>query len=246
MATDFVFLHGGKQGGWVWDETIAAMHAQAPDEIGRVLALDVPGCGAKRARPTDALDLNAVVEDLAGDVRASGVRDAVLVGHSQAGTVLPRLLETSPDVFRRVVYVSCCAPAPGQSVAQMMGTSVRGTHPDEVGWPIDPSLGFEALFVPMFFNDMDAATRESFLAKLGGDEWPSACRDETAWRYGRTPQIPATFVVCLDDGSLPASWQRRFAERLGVNATVDIQAGHQAMNTRPHTLAEVLRHEARR
>ncbi|MEO6716203.1 MAG: hypothetical protein ABIM50_03015 [Novosphingobium sp.] len=27
--TDFAFLHGGGQGSWVWDETIAAMKAQS-------------------------------------------------------------------------------------------------------------------------------------------------------------------------------------------------------------------------
>jgi pimeloyl-ACP methyl ester carboxylesterase len=246
MPVDYVFLHGGKQGGWVWGETIAALRAQAPSEVGKVLALDIPGCGAKRGRETDDLTFEAIIQELADDVRASGVRDAVLVGHSQAGTALPRLLEAAAHAFRRAVYVSCCAPAPGQTVAQMMGASVHGSSPDEVGWPADPALGFDALFPLMFCNDMSEAQQRAFVGKLGSDEWPAASATEDAWRYGGAPQIPSTYVICLDDGILTVPWQIRFAERFGADARVDVQAGHQVMNTRPHTLAEVLRFEANR
>lgn len=38
--------------------------------------------------------------------------------------------------------------------------------------------------------------------------------------------------------------QEIFAERLGAGRRVRIDAGRQVMNTRPHALAEVLRHEA--
>jgi pimeloyl-ACP methyl ester carboxylesterase len=159
---------------------------------------------------------------------------------------MPRLLEAASAAFRRAVYVSCCAPATGQTVAQMMGGSVHGASPDEVGWPADPAQGFDALFPLMFCNDMSHEQQRAFLAKLGDDEWPAACAAESGWRYGRTPQLPATYVGCLDDGSLPVPWQARFAERFGAQIRVDIQAGHQVMNTRPQTLAEVLRLEASR
>ena len=52
---DFVFLHGGGQAGWVWDETLAALALQTGGGFGRALTLDIPGCGSKRGRPT-ALD----------------------------------------------------------------------------------------------------------------------------------------------------------------------------------------------
>lgn len=242
-ATDFVFQHGGAQGGWVWDETIAALRLQAPRSIGQTLALDVPGCGRKRGRATDALSFDDIIEELAGDVRAAGVRDAVLVGHSQAGTVLPRLLEALAGTFRRVVYVSCCAPLPGQSVAAMMGAGLHGSDPETVGWPADPALGLDALFRRMFCNDMAPEEIEPFLARKEGDQWPAISGAETDWRYGRSPAVPATYIACLDDGILPMPWQRRFAERFGARV-LQIQAGHQVMNTRPHALAEMLRFEA--
>ena len=41
--TDFAFLHGGVQGGWVWTETLAALALQTGGAFGRALALDIPG-----------------------------------------------------------------------------------------------------------------------------------------------------------------------------------------------------------
>lgn len=43
---DIAFVHGGGQGSWVWDDTLAALDLQAGNAFGRVVALDAPGCGA--------------------------------------------------------------------------------------------------------------------------------------------------------------------------------------------------------
>ncbi|CAM8672471.1 MULTISPECIES: hypothetical protein [Sphingobium] len=62
---------GGKQGGWIWNELIAALVMQAPD-IEPPLILDIPGCGAKRGRDTSGLGLDAVIEELAHDIAWPG------------------------------------------------------------------------------------------------------------------------------------------------------------------------------
>lgn len=244
-ATDYVFLHGGGQGGWVWDETIAALEQQSLGRFGRALALDIPGCGAKRGRATDQLTPDDVAAELIADIERAGLKDAVLVGHSQAGCVLPALIERAPGLFRRAVYVTCSIPLPGQTVLQMMGTGVHGEREDEVGWPADPKGGdLRALYPLMFCNDMDEAQAAAFMAKLGPDAWPAQSYQAADWRFARLGEVPATFVVCLRDGVLPARWQEVFARRFGAERLVRIDAGHQVMNTRPHALAEVLRGEA--
>ena len=242
---DYVFLHGGMQGAWVWEETIAALRAQAGETVGRTLALDVPGCGAKRGQDTAELHIDAVVAELADELAAADVRQALLVGHSQAGTILPRLIATHPGRFGRVVYVSCSAPLPGQSIAAMMGLSRHGQSAEEVGWPLDPATHpLAEQFELMFCNDMTASEKGAFLSRLGHDRWPARVSAETAWRYDAASPIAATFVVCLADGILPPAWQERFAARLGAERIVRGDAGHQVMNTRPHALAEILRMEA--
>jgi pimeloyl-ACP methyl ester carboxylesterase len=242
---NFVFLHGGGQAGWVWDECIAALCMQAGERIGATLALDAPGCGAKRGRNTENLNMADVVRELIADIENAGLNDVILVGHSQAGQPIPMMARLRPDLFRRLVYVSCSAPLPGQSVSQMIGKSLQGTHENEVGWPVDPATtSMEERFALMFCNDMSNQQAREFLGKLGKDSWPLKTYAESAWNYENLDVIPATYVVCMRDKSLPAAWQEIFADRLAVERIVRIDAGHQVMNSRPQALAEILLIEA--
>jgi pimeloyl-ACP methyl ester carboxylesterase len=241
---DYAFLHGGGQGSWVWDETIAALHRQRAG-FGRALALDVPGCGTKRGRDTAAFDNRDIARELVADIESADFRDVVLVGHSQAGQVLPFMAEMKPGLFRRLVYISCSIPMPGQGVHALMGDSLRGTHEGEIGWPYDPATtGMMEGFGIMFCNDMAPAQKDAFTARLGVDAWPPATYAYTDWAFAAQP-IPATFVVCLQDNILPPAWQERFADRYGCERLVRVDAGHQVMSTRPEALAEILRNEVR-
>lgn len=245
QRVDFAFLHGGGQGSWVWAETIAALHRQAGARPIYSMALDVPGCGSKRGRDTTAIDTEAVVTELLADLSASGLKDIILVGHSQAGTLLPRLAARSPDLFRRLVYVTCAMPRTGQTLLQMIGSSLRGNNPEEVGWTLDPKVYSVAeRNARMFCNDMSATEAEILLGKLGKDGWPRQTYAETNWSIRSPESVASTYVTCLQDEALPVAWQETFARRLYAERRVHIDAGHQVMNSRPQTLAEVLLHEA--
>lgn len=248
MNTDltYAFLHGGGQGSWVWHETIAALRLQSGGKCTRVLALDVPGCGEKRGRDTADIGVDDIVTELLDDLERTSNKDIVLIGHSQAGSMMPRLAERRPELFRRLIYVTCSSPLQGQTVLQMMGTGRHGDHADQVGWPFDPKTvqDMRERYPLMFCNDMSSEQAMAFLVRLGHDAWPGACYAATDWRYDHLDVIPATYVVCLQDGALPVAWQEKFAARFKAQRLVRIDAGHQVMNTRPHALAEVLRHEA--
>jgi pimeloyl-ACP methyl ester carboxylesterase len=236
----FALLHGGGQGSWVWDEVVPLLEAKGA----HVLALDAPGCGTKRGRDTSLISMDDIDGDLIADIEAAGCSKITLVGHSQAGTTLPRLLEKRPDLFSKVIYVSCCAPAPGQTIMQMIGASVRGVNPDEVGWivPLDANSPVER-YRAMFCNDMSEAEADAFLAKLGLDNWPRSSIEEANWRYDHLAPIPSTYILCEQDTSLPPLWQERFAMRLHSDKIVRINAGHQVMNTQPEQLANLLLQE---
>ncbi len=242
--TDFVFLHGGGQGSWIWDETIAALKLQTGGNA-RCLALDVPGCGTKRGRDTSALTFDDIVAELAGDIAAAGLNKPILVGHSQAGQVLPRLEAQMPGAFARQVYVSCIAHASGKNIADMMLAQIEfdpeGPFAAVFGNPdIDPLERFRVMFV----NDMAKADQDAFLARLLKDEWPPVTYTETNWNFDHLSEVPSTYVVCLQDQVLIPYWQRIYAERFHCDRIVNIDAAHQVQNTRPQALAEVLLAEA--
>lgn len=238
----FALLHGGGQGSWAWEQIAAALQERGAT----VLLLDVPGCGAKRDRDIGTLTVDDIAAELIGDIRSAGFSEVLLVGHSLAGAVLPRMAEQAPELFRRLVYLSCSAPKPGQTFLAMLGTGVHGENEDEVGWPVDPRTHSRAQRDRvMLCNDMDSAQADAFLTRLGQDDWPMDAVTRDDWRYDHLADMPSTYIVCEQDQILPPQWQERFAERLHVDRLVRIDAGHQAMNTRPAELADLLLAEAR-
>jgi pimeloyl-ACP methyl ester carboxylesterase len=203
-------------------------------------ALDIPGCGAKRGHETSTLTVSNIVDQLVADMDVSGLQDIVLVGHSQAGTIMPLLVEARPALFRRLIYVSCVAPLSPQTAL-----SWREDMPqDEISLLNDTVLAPAERYAAMFCNDMAEPARERFLGRLGRDQWPASSYTMSGWRYDHLDAVPATYIVCLRDAALLPSWQESFAERLRVQRKIVIDAGHQVMNTRPHALAEILRIEA--
>lgn len=242
--TDFVFLHGGGQGSWVWDETIAAIAAQSGGSA-RCLAIDVPGCGTKRGRDTGEIAFADIARELVDDIEAAGMKDVVLVGHSQAGTVLPAIYAQSSELFAKLVFVSCIAPDSGLTIIEMTGTRMRAEVPTEGNRALtDESLPIRERYRIMFCNDMEQAAADAFLDKLGHDGWPASSYVATDWSYDHLAAVPVSYVLCLRDAILPLEWQERFADRVHASSTPRIDAGHQVMNTRPHALAEVLLREA--
>jgi pimeloyl-ACP methyl ester carboxylesterase len=244
MMADFVFLHGGGQGGWVWNETVAALALQTGGKA-RCLQLDAPGCGARRGRDTSAIGFEDTIAAFIADTEAAGMSGAVLVGHSQAGCSLPRLAELRPDLFARLVYVSCVAPDPGLTVVEMTTHKVHGDESGGSNHPfLDRTLTMAERYKKMFCNDMAAAEADAFVAQLGPDQWPASAYTYRDWRYDDLATVPTSYVLCLEDAILPLAWQERFAARVHAARTPRIDAGHQAMNTRPQALAEILLAEA--
>lgn len=244
---NFAFLHGGGQGSWVWRETISALDRQTGGKFGRALTLDVPGCGKKRGRDTKDIAFGAIVDELIADLEEARMTDVVLVGHSQAGTAMAHMVEKRPDLFRRLVYVTCSIPLPGQTVIDMIGDGVHGSDENKVGWPVDfKTTGARERAEIMFCNDMGESEATNFMTRLGGDQWPSDAYAATNWQLSQLDKVPASYVLCLRDNILPVTWQETFAGRFHAEEIVRIDAGHQVMNTRPHALAEVLLLEAGR
>jgi pimeloyl-ACP methyl ester carboxylesterase len=243
--TDFVFVHGGGQGGWIWDETIAAI-AQQSGGAARCLALDVPGCGAKRGRDTAAMAFDDIVAELASEIASAWLERPLLVGHSQAGQIMPKLELAMPGKFARHVYVSCIAQSPGHTIGDMMGLQIEQDPQGPLAKVfLDPDCPPRERFRVMFVNDMAPAEQEAFLDKLEKDAWPPIAYGHAQWSYDHLGTVPCTYVVCLQDQVLSPHWQRLFAQRFHCDRMVQIDAAHQVQNTRPHALAEVLLAESR-
>lgn len=239
--TQWVFLHGGGQGSWVWQGVVAALKKQSQGALPEPILLDVPGCGVKRTRDTADLSLTDIAKELVADITRAGVDRVRLVGHSQGGQVMSLMASLAPNLFAELIYVTCSIPLPGQTVMDMLGTGLHGQEPEKVGWPADPkTASLEERYRLMFCNDMSDTETQVFLAKLGKDQWPVQSYQYRDWDYHHHGQVPARFIVCEDDLSLPVDWQGTFAERFAASTTQTIKAGHQVMVTQPDALAQLL------
>jgi len=232
--TDFIFQHGGMVGGYIWDDLIDAMAERRAGD--RHLKLDVPGCGTKRGLDPYDFTFEGTITSLLEDIDASGMSDAVLVGHSQGGTVLPRLAEARPGLFKKLVYVACIAPDAGSSIVE---AAKAAEDPDA------PPMTIMDRLINLYCNDMDVATTKKFLATLGGgDVWPPEAQEATDWRYGHLDAIPSTYVFCENDAVLPPERQQASIANLHIDNVVRIGSGHQPMISRPGELADILLAEA--
>jgi hypothetical protein len=90
----------------------------------------------------------------------------------------------------------------------------------------------------MFCNDMDDTQRAFTLDYLV----PESMRviSEPVDLGGPPHEIPQTYVRLLRDASLSLDAQDRMIANLGDVDTVDLDAGHMAMISRPRELAEIL------
>ena len=221
----FVLIHGGAHGAWCWQPLLE--HLAAP-----ALAVDLPG---RAGRPGDLETLSvrdfaaAVVED----VEQAGLSRVVLVGHSMAGLTIPLVLERIPERVAHVALVSCVLPREGESVLDAIGTPVEQR-------PRSPAdLLSEAVAREMFCNDMDEAQTRFVLERL----CPESVRvmNEPARTAGLRAAVPRCYVKLLRDQALSPPLQDEFIARAGPACAVhELDAGHNAMISRPAELAAVL------
>jgi pimeloyl-ACP methyl ester carboxylesterase len=238
--TDLILLHGGQHGSWCWSALIKALK-QKGHSFERIITLDMPGCGTKRGRPVTELTLSLIVEELNAELRQLDVRDGLLLGHSIAGVLLPMMAVEDPALFGHLIYLATAVPEEGQSIMQMLGNSRHGEQEGEVGWPLDPLITSpEQMAVAMFGADLNPIQLAWLLGEVAQETTPPAVAIQPVYRPGYPGLIPSTFILTLRDDILPATWQRRFSQRLHVDNVVEIDSPHEAFLTHPGELAAVI------
>ena len=217
--TAFALIHGSGDGGWAWHLVQEALRARGHVAVASDLPTD----------PEDATwdDCVEVVASALAEEWLVG--DVVVVGHSSGGLLVPLVAERLGAALQ--VFVAGMVPRAGESASAWFPA---------VGW-------YEAVAAPadaadVFHHDVPAALAREAVARervtgerLGEVPWPSPA----------LPPIPARYVVTARDRFIPPAVQRRVAaERLGIGAPDELDAGHCAPLSRPGELAALLAHSA--
>lgn len=235
MST-FVLVHGMSHGGWVW----RGLSQRLERDGHRVIVVDLPGHG-RRAHERNRVSIGAYASAVAGAMMLAGAHDTVLVGHSLAGVVIPKVAELVPIRVRHLVFVAAVVLRSGDNVLEghigpVLGPLVRGLaragggavqYPSSIEWA-------------RWMSDLppgDARVVDA-LAQLTPE--PFAPFSERV-NYDRffAMRVPRTYVRCRRDAAVPPDRAAEYARRLGVTP-LDMDCAHGPMLSAPDALAKIL------
>jgi pimeloyl-ACP methyl ester carboxylesterase len=228
----FVLVHGGAQGAWCWDRVVPRLRA-APG-VDRVVAVDLPGHGARRLTDHTHIGLDDSVRTVVDAVRDHELSDVVLVGHAMGAIAVIEAAPLLADRLRHIVLLAGMVPYDGMSADDMLRARFDG---ESSQWEQINATDERAVYGA----DMDDDTAAWFFANLT----PAIDRP---FRPPRTPvhvnalppHVPVTYVVQTRDQSFAPALQRRMLSNLHAPHVVEIDAGRNSMITRPAEIADLL------
>lgn len=237
---NLVLLHGGGLSTHVWYPTIAALCAQPVNPFGRILPLDLPGCGKKRSMDTSAMNRAAVARNLLDEVHSAGMSGAILVCHSASNFVMPEL--AASGVFSLICNLEGPVLRNGETGGSIFGTGLIGSDPEHVGNPVDPKTATPyQLRHAQFCLDLDADQCDFQVKESLKDNIPRCLLNEPAVAFDPAASPPATYIIAERSTVFPVEWQQRFAARLGPKVRMgSIPGDHLAPLTCPVPLAREL------
>lgn len=148
----------------------------------------------------------------------------------------------APQLFSHLVFLACALPDEGQSILQMLGSTLHGESPDHVGWPLDPVHSTpQAMAAAMFGQDLNQQTLKWLLSEVSQDMTPPCVATESISREGYAGMISASYIITQRDNILPVDWQRRFAQRACATEVIEIDTAHEPFVSHPQLLADAVR-----
>lgn len=221
MGNQVLLVHGGHAGASAWDAVTAELLALGVTAT----AVDLPTRHPGGTLAEDVLCVRQTLAALEGPT--------VLVGHSYGGAVITGASSGNSNVSR-LIYVAGALPGKGQSTVSALRDESQGPRvatDARGGWmPADLERARRVTYSDASDEQFAAA-----LPWLGG--FSTGALSEIPGGIGWL-EHPTTYVICTQDEAFPIEAQRRFAAN--AELTVEIDAGHVPMLTRPAAVAAVI------
>jgi pimeloyl-ACP methyl ester carboxylesterase len=233
---DLVLVHGGEHAGDCWDLVLAELHRQAPEL--RVVAVDLPGHGAKRGDLATAT-IREWVDSVVADIEEAGLGDIVIVGHSMAGVTVPGVVAKLGSArVREMILATAFVPPQGGAIVDTLGGPLAwfARRAAKIGKPMKVPK-FAARYA--FCNGMTVQQRRFTLSHL----YPESAQipAEPVDRSGLPADVPRTWILTTRDRALSVASQRASIEALGgVETLIQIDACHEVMISHPQRVAQIL------
>ncbi len=230
----FVLVHGGGQGGWVWQQMARLLRSEGHD----VYTPTLTGFGERSHLDCPHVSFRTFVDDVANVLIFEGLSDVVLVGHSMGGVVIPRVAEMVPDRIKRVVWATAVVTRDGESLIEAVPQSPWIARAVKLGPEGIAETDLE-LLLDANIHDGTPEQRE-FIRARHRPYPPHALLEPGRLSAFLKLGLPTGYIVATLDRAIEPHIARGFMDRLPGCRKAEIEAAHQCMNTRPRELAEIL------
>jgi pimeloyl-ACP methyl ester carboxylesterase len=250
-----VLVPGACLGGWAWRDVAARLRAQGHD----VYPVTLTGLGDRVHLARADIDLETHIADVVNLLDYEALEDAVLVGHSYAGTVITAVADRRPQRLNAVVYLDTSPLPNGTAIADVQRPEQRERqsraveeHGEGWRWPVPDR---QTLIAGVFGSA--SGLREEHLQLIAQRATPHPYATMTSpvrLAQDRPRDVRRTAIFCTAGGIDVASLRELIAQGDPRAATFadsdwelyDLPTGHWAMLTLPGPLADLLHRIAKR
>ncbi|HTW43714.1 MAG TPA: alpha/beta fold hydrolase [Solirubrobacteraceae bacterium] len=244
-----VLVAGACLGGWAWREVASALRSQGHD----VYPATLTGLGERVHLAAPGVDLETHVTDVVNLLDYEALADAVLVGHSYAGTVVTAAADRRPQRLNAVVYLDTSPLPNGTAIADVQSPeqlerqrrAVR-EHGEGWRWPVPDR---DTLTTGAFGSTSGLSDEHLQLIAQRATPQPYATMTSPVrLAHDRPPGVRRAAIFCTA-GGVDTTRVRELAARHDPRAAIfadgdwelhDLPTGHWAMLSLPGPLAELL------
>jgi pimeloyl-ACP methyl ester carboxylesterase len=239
MAT-YVLVHGGWHGGWCWKKVTPLLRARSHE----VFTPTLTGLGERSHLAHPLVDLETHIRDVVNVLTYEDLREVILLGHSNGGTLITAVAERIPERLAHLAYLDAFVPEDGQATVDLAnfppGMLEARARTEGFGWLL-PSLR------PVPWDE------------LVRDVWEVTDEEDRRWmteRLGPTPfkvftdpvrrsnpaaeVLPRTYIRCLRNESPAFDRFAEVARRTPGWCYRELDTAHEPFITHPGELAELL------
>ena len=231
---DYVLVHGGWQGGWVFQSLARLLRAAGHE----VYAVTLTGLGERSHLAAMPINLETHISDVANVVLFEDLKDVVLVGHSYGGMVVTGVADRLADRIGALVYLDALVPENGDTLLALR--------------PEYHQIFFEAaaagggcLIAPRPASNFDARAEFWPLIDAKNTPHPLTCFTQALVLTGAHAGVKQRIYIYAEGGIFDGAYER-FENDGGARVEAIADAGHSVMLDQPEQVCRILNEVADR
>lgn len=225
---DYVLVHGGWQGGWVFQRLARLLRAAGHEAYAATLT----GLGERSHLANMPINLDTHITDVANLIVFEALTDVVLVGHSYGGMVITGVADQLADRIGALVYLDALVPEDGDTLLNLR--------------PEYQKLFFEGaasgggrLIAPKAASDFDARAEFWPLIDTNNTPHPLTCFTQALTLTGAHLRVEQRLYIYAKGGIFDGSYER-FRNNDGARVQEIAEAGHSVMLDQPEKVCRIL------